>query len=200
MTGEELAIQENRWKEAQSWEKNWHGRCINTYREETKQLVYARKMGLEISDAIDCQNKSIIDIGGGCVSLLLKTKNLRNGMVWDPLFYPDWVYERYEAAGLKYWHGRGENLDPDTIYDEVWIYNCLQHTINPEQVIKSARKRGAVIRIFEWIDIPTNIGHIHTLTEENLDKWLGGKGSVEYLDEYGCNGKAYFGVFKGDPV
>ncbi len=186
------------WDKAQEWEKSWHGKCLNTYREETKQLVYAKKMGLEIDYGIDVKGKSILDIGGGCVSLLLKTRNLKNGTVIDPLEYPSWVYSRYASAKIETIVNKAENLDLEQKYDEVWIYNCLQHVVNPELIIQRAKKVCQTIRIFEWLNIPTNTGHIHELKKEKLDEWLGGKGNIEELNEYGCNGLAYFGVFKGD--
>ena len=35
------------WDDDQQWESEWWGNCVNTYAEETKQLTYAEKMGLE---------------------------------------------------------------------------------------------------------------------------------------------------------
>jgi hypothetical protein len=60
------------------------------------------------------------------------------------------------------------------------------------------RSYSKIIRIFEWIDEPISIGHPQLLTEEKLNKWLGGVGKVERLDESGCHGMAYYGVFLGD--
>lgn len=186
------------WTEAQQWEKDWHGKCLNTYREETKQLVYARYMGLKIGSSIDVEDKSIMDIGGGEVSLLLKTRNLKSGTVIDPLKYPDWVYARYDCAGIKAIVDQAENINTEEVYDECWIYNCLQHTVDPELIIKKALSICKTLRIFEWIDVPTDIGHLHILTEDKLNEWLGQKGNVNYLNDSGCRGRAYFGVFKGN--
>jgi 2-polyprenyl-3-methyl-5-hydroxy-6-metoxy-1,4-benzoquinol methylase len=190
------------WKDAQSWEKDWHGNCVNSIGEELKQLVYARKMGIEITRNaytpynIEMPGKSVLDIGGGAYSLLLKV-NAETKVVIDPLMedFPFWVAARYDGAGIDHRALKGETFKIDKIFDEVWIYNVLQHTENPEEVIKNAKAHGKLIRIFEWIDTPTNIGHIHTLTEENLNSWLGGSGKVEQLNENGCVGKAYYGVF-----
>jgi len=35
------------WQDDNEWERNWWGNCINTYWEETKQCIYASKMGLK---------------------------------------------------------------------------------------------------------------------------------------------------------
>ena len=81
-------------------------------------------------------------------------------------------------------------------YDEVWIYNCLQHTEDPEFIIKNAKRYGKIIRIFEWVNMAINNGHPQLLTEEKLNKWLGGKGKVEQLNgQANCFGKCYYGIF-----
>jgi len=188
--------------ESQEWEKNWWGTCQNTYGEETKQIVYAQKMGLEVyndgSSPFNIRtNKKIMDIGGGPVSMLLKTKT--KGIVIDPCDYPSWVAKRYRCAGIHYCKIKGEDYAPLGIdVDEVWIYNVLQHVENPEKIINKARKAAPIIRLFEWINIGIDEGHPHTLTRENLDKWLGGYGRTEFLNESGCIGECYYGVFNGD--
>ena len=81
------------------------------------------------------------------------------------------------------------------IFDECWIYNVLQHCDVPRKIIQNARKASKLIRIFEWIETGTNEGHIHDLTEKDLNKWLKGEGKVEQLNESGCVGQAYYGIF-----
>jgi len=184
----------------EEWEREWWGNCCNTYGEEEKQLVYARKMGLAFFHNgkspynIDMKGAAVLDIGGGPCSLLLKCVNV-TGMVIDPCGFPEWTYNRYREAGILYRREHGEDWLLSDQSDEAWIYNVLQHTDDPEKVIVNMRRASKLIRIFEWIDTPTNIGHPHTLTEEKLNEWLGGEGKVEVIKEGGCNGKAYYGVF-----
>ena len=95
------------WRRAQAWERDWWGDCLNTYSEEEKQLVYANRMGLvAFHDGkspynFDLGGMSVLDIGGGPCSLLLKCVNFR-GKVIDPLCFPDWVLARYELAGIEF--------------------------------------------------------------------------------------------------
>lgn len=191
------------WKEAQEWERKWHDNCVNSYWEETKQRVYADRMGLVAFHdkgrfpTYDLQGKSILDIGGGPYSLLLKCINV-DGTVVDPCDYPQWTRDRYKESGLTFVQASGEAFGTTKIFDEVWIYNCLQHTENPEKILKNARQYSKIIRLFEWIDTGISDGHLHDLKEEKLNKWLGGIGKVEVLNESGCMGKAYFGIFKGN--
>lgn len=198
------------WNEAQEWEADWHGNCINSLNEELKQIVYAEKMGLFRTPTpktpynYDLEEKSILDIGGGAYSLLLKCVNFSDAYVADPLVkkYPDWVIKRYNSMGIVAVGVSGEDLldkiNEKKIFDEVWIYNVLEHVKDPKKIIKNALAVGNIVRIFEWIETRTNIGHPQTLHQIELDKWLGGEGKVEKVSRNGAVGLAYFGVFKGD--
>lgn len=194
----------NQWKEAQIWESNWWNGCGNTLGEEIKQLMYAERMGLEfVPDEstpyrIEMNGKSVLDVGGGPVSLLLKCVNVR-GKVVDPLEYPAWVRERYKLAGIEYEQKKGEEIKENQIYDECWIYNCLQHVDSPEKIVKIIRRISKIIRVFEWIDLPKCEGHLHTLKAVELNQWFGGQGAVERIKgERDCWGKCYYGIFKGE--
>lgn len=188
------------WQIAQQSEREWWEDCRNTYFEEEKQLKYAEKMGLrripgpKTPYRFDMGGRSVLDIGGGPTSLLLKCDNVR-GIIVDPLEYPQWVYERYKLAGIEYKRGKGEDIDA-TGFDEVWLYNVLQHVEDPQRVIQNARKAGKVVRIFEWVDAQTNQCHIHKLDAASLDLWLGSKGNLEPVNDRESI-KMYFGKFQG---
>ena len=183
-------------------EVEWWNGAQNTYHEETKQLVYASRMGLLASwggahpPTFNLGGRSVVDIGGGPVSLLLKCINYSWATVVDPGRWPDWVHDRYTAAGIGYRQERGEDLTVMNA-DDALIYNVLQHCDDPEKVIASARKCAKTIRLFEWIDIEPYDGHPQTLTKADLEKWLGAAGFATELNEDGCVGRAFYGVFAG---
>ena len=146
----------------------------------------------------DLKGASVLDIGGGSTSLLLKCINFRRAVVIDPCDYPKWIEERYKLTSIAYHKMKAEilpKLARHEIFDECWIYNVLQHCDVPRKIIQNARKASKLIRIFEWIETGTNEGHIHDLTEKDLNKWLKGEGKVEQLNESGCVGQAYYGIF-----
>ena len=58
--------------------------------------------------------------------------------------------------------------EADGTFDEAWIYNCLQHVLNPTQILENAMKVANVVRIFEWVNIDPYEGHLHRLTPELL--------------------------------
>lgn len=188
------------------FEKDYWGDCCNTFFEERKHYVYARLMGIPIVHEVylDAAGKSILDIGGGPVSMLLKTVNPGpTMMVADPIEYPSWVYARYAARDIgcivkagEYLKGQDATRMLSNLFDEVWIYNVLQHAFDPELVVRNARKLAPVIRIFEWIDFPPHAGHPHMLRENILNAWLDGRGYVEWLARDGCYGNSFSGVFQ----
>ena len=182
------------------FEKAFWGDCCNTLDEEAKHYVYARLMGIplycpggSISCGFSVGKKSILDLGGGPVSMLLKTKQFTKAKVVDPITYPKWTAERYAAHGIELQVAKAEQIC-ESGWDEVWIYNCLQHVDDPELILHNALQAGKIVRIFEWIDIPAHDGHPHELTRKNLYLWLGTKGNTVNLSESGCYGHAYFAV------
>ena len=168
------------------FEADYWGDCCNTFDEDQKHYVYGHYMGLKAQGySFDVSGQRIIDIGGGPTSMLLKCLNLKQGLVVDPLAYPKWTRERYRARGIRVEVQPGEQLDHSG-WDEAWIYNCLQHTQDPQEIIRRARASARRLRIFEWIDVPAHPGHPHELTEANLNEWCAGKGGTVTLNERGC--------------
>ena len=193
-----------------AFELSFWGNCCNTHWEETKHFVYAARMGLPCyappsfaAFCFDCRGASVLDIGGGPTSMLLKARNFARAAVVDPLKYPEWVYARYACHGVKAYAIRGEDLQGEHVaWDEAWVYNCLQHTDDPARIIANARKIARTIRLFEWVDIPPHEGHPQMITAPLLRSWLGvgpNEGKVEELNESGCVGRAFSGVFGDTP-
>ena len=179
------------------FEMEYWGNCVNTFDEDQKHFVYAKFMEIQQSHySFDAKNKRILDIGGGPSSMLLKCKNLNEGKVCDPIDYPLWTKIRYAVHNISVEVQPGEEVN-EKGWDEVWIYNCLQHVESVEKIIENAKRAAPVLRIFEWLDIPAHEGHPVELTKELLDHVIGlpGSGTV-MLNESGCYGKAYYGVFK----
>lgn len=185
---------------AQDFEAAWWGDCTNTFGEEAKQLTYASRMGL-LSEprngrwpVYDLGGRSVLDIGGGPVSMLLKCENLGSSTVVDPCAYPNWVERRYLRAGIALRRTGAEDYR-GAFSDEAWMYNVLQHVVSPREVIETAKSCAAVLRIFEWLEMEPCEGHPHTLHADELNDWIGGNGTVEYVNENGAVGLAYYGVF-----
>lgn len=192
------------WEKAQSAEADFWGTCADTSDEEYKQRQYATLMGIDgykesqglRAERYNLRGRSVLDLGGGPVSMLLKCENRGRSVVVDPTSFPEWVLGRYEAAGIEFICKPAEGLALDGTFDEVWIYNVLQHVQDPEAVIATAKRYGGVVRIFEWVDIPADEKHPHTLTRAGLDKWLECKGRVDDVSWHPYK-NAYTAVIQG---
>jgi hypothetical protein len=183
------------------FEKQYWNTCVNTFDEDQKHYVYARYMQLKnYGYSFDVNNKSILDIGGGPTSILLKCINLKKGKVVDPIDYPQWTKDRYAIHNVDVEVNSGENIN-EKGWDEVWIYNCLQHVEDPEKIINNGLKAGKVLRLFEWVNIPPHPGHPHELTSSFFYNILRDiahikTASVVTLSESGCYGTAFYGTFE----
>ena len=190
------------WDDHQESEKSFWGDCSNTHGEEQKQLIYMSRMGFkQFHDGntpynYDGTGLSILDIGGGPVSPLLKFKNTKRRVVQEPCEYPEWVQGRYRSAQIELFQMPGEIMFFNGMFDLVFIMNCLQHTKDPAKIINNALRAlvpGGKLHMFEWIDIPAHQGHPQCLTQENLDAWTGMKGTVETIKgDNECFGKCWY--------
>ena len=169
-------------------EKNFWGNCCNTYQEEEKHYKLLRFLGLDYYLKnrywIQAPAENILDVGGGPTSILLKTIGLKKGKIVDPLEYPFWVVQRYSAHNIEYDQKPAEDMF-ESGWGEVWMYNVLQHCIDPEKIIKNCLKAGKIFRFFDWIDTPIYDGHPHSLSAAQLDNWMGQPGTVIDLPEWG---------------
>lgn len=188
-----------KWKEHSEWERKWWYGCVNTFDEQLKQeQIYVPYMKLNQFAAhrkfFDLKGMSVLDMGGGPVSLLLRCYNFKRAVVVDPCDYPKWVTERYKQANIEYIKEMGETAEfSGSKFDEVWIYNVLQHVQNSVKVIETAKKYGKKIRVFENLEIGIYKGHPHNLTREALDEAFGKEGLV---DNKGNGQIWYYGVFR----
>ena len=195
--------EQRQWEEAQVFERDWWGNCANTVWEDVKQMNLAKYLGLKIvpnaytNFRIPLSGQSVLDIGGGPSSILLKCENV-SGTVIDPCNYPEWVGMRYKEAGINYHRIKGEDIPINLEYDEVWIYNVLQHTQDPKCFVEKALAVSGIIRVFEWVEIGTNDGHPHSFTKEILEGYFKGEGKVVNLNSGGLYGKAFYGIFLGE--
>jgi SAM-dependent methyltransferase len=191
--------------EAEFW-----GNCydMNALGEIVKQTTYGYEMGIfdeycdEYSD-IDLDGASVIDIGSGPWSLLLRCYNSGKLTAVDPIPWPPSVLRRYATYGIEFIQKGGEEVGDLPIADEVWMYNCLQHVEDPIKVLENCKKIGRRIRIFEWLNTPVDTYHLHTLTKELLMKGLDGTATerVRVINLTGrCQGTAFVGSFIANPI
>lgn len=192
-----VAINRARWQEAQTFERSWWLSARDQHQTEIEKSFYVAQL-LRISEGRP--KASVIDIGCGPLSLLLRVP-VAKGAALDPLNFAD-LEESYADAGLRRIWKTGEELSPeDGHFDEAWIYNCLQHVIDPLLVLKNAMQVADLVRIFEWVFIKPYLGHPHELTPQMLQSpfeaegWRVLLGGTNYIDMPGLNGNYFVGIF-----
>jgi len=206
------SISTEEWQKHNGWETSWWDNCVNTFDEQLKQQIYADYMKINQfakhtsnfnyqgvqqtrgTSYFDLGGKSILDIGGGPVSLLLRCQNFKRAVVLDPCPYPDWITERYKSAGIELIKKCAEDSVIIDWFDEVWIYNVLQHVKDPIEVIKFAKRSGNKIRVCEPLNVGECMGHPHNLTKELLDKAFGKVGMTADVNNL-IKGNMYYGIF-----
>jgi hypothetical protein len=168
--------------EEYKFESEYWGNCVNTLDEDIKHFLYASVMGIPrvTPYSLSIGGRRILDIGGGPSSMLLQVSDHGGSKVIDPIEWPSWTIDRYKSHNIEFEQLTGEEIN-ETGWDEVWIYNCLQHTIDPGKIIENAKKAAPVLRIFEWLDIPAHDGHPQELTKNLLDEWIGQSGSTTHV-------------------
>lgn len=197
--------------DTQEHEAEFWGNCLNlqTWNEFIKQEMYGREMRL-ITDygdgagEYDMRGNSVLDIGGGPVSMTLRCNNAIRLVVADPIKWPASTQRRYRNYGIQFVRVPGEELPQSLgLFEEVWIYNVLQHVNDPLEVIRRASKHLAnagILRIFEWINIPADKCHPHVLTPELLRDGLQDLQEVRVTiptinDYWTPNAQAFVGIF-----
>lgn len=147
------------WKAAQVWERAWWLGNPWHYQSEIEKSEAVAQL-LMIGDV---SGKRVLDIGCGPLSLLLRHP-AKEAVALDPIDYGTELEAAYAKAGIQRIIGKGEDFDGSG-FDEVWIYNCLQHVEDPRAVLLAARRASCgIVRVFEWVDIPPYQGHLHTIT------------------------------------
>lgn len=187
------------WQAAQAGERKFHVEALDWRpAEAVKRAAYAELMGIG-----SAPHGKVLDIGCGPESLLLVTPHAAGSAGLDPLRFTDEDEAKYAAHGItRFIQPAEEPLPEDAgVFDEAWVYNCLQHTIDPAKVLDNLKGRVKVVRIFEWCNIPTDTLHLHMLTVEKLREWMAGWRCIaERTDRFSddvrsLHGDYYCGVF-----
>ena len=108
-------------------------------------------------------NKSVIEVGPAKISGLCFCKNYGDAYLIEPLIFEDTLVF-YRGKGITIIHEPVETCDLPKV-NMVWMFNLLQHVIDPHTVIEKLKGCAEEIYFFEPIDVPTDEKHIHSLGE-----------------------------------
>ena len=201
-----VGVSNEAWLGHQEDERKFWAYDKNVSYGQVKEQAYVPFLGLDKlrkGPYFDLKGMSILDIGGGPVSLLLRCVNFSKGVVLDPCTFEDWILERYKKNDIEFIKHKAEDWEPSQMFDEVWIYNVLQHVQDPDKVVAMAKRAARKIRVFEWRETPLTGGHPHTFTTEDFDRLFGKRGNARNVTKddmlydliHNTEEKFYWGVF-----
>ena len=169
-----------RWQSAQVAERRYHMELMDPALERSLHRGIAGLLRLTRDEVAPC---TVLDVASGPLSLL-HDYPARVGTALDPLHFGDFE-QAYERAGIVRVHETAEAFTPiQRQWDEVWMYNCLQHVAQPGVVLgKLTTWARARIRLFEWVEQPTSVVHLHTLQRAEIAAVLWSKGWQPALNE-----------------
>ena len=195
--------QQQLWEEAQQWERTWWLSNPQRYRIEIeKGDIVAGWLGIK-----SMPTTTVIDIGCGPFSLLQRVVTGPSCAV-DPIDYGP-LELGYQAAGISRILCRGEDLVANLggrVFDEAWIYNCLQHVEDPRVILQQAMLAAKRVRLFEWVNIPPYTGHLQMLTQDLLREpfltagWRSDFQISGTASNWGLDGEFYAGSFRSPDV
>lgn len=166
------AISLERWQQAQTAERAQHtlGYIEGILHYSNSYKHYFRFVGL----GNDLGGLNVIEIGPADFPALNECRGDGLLVVVEPL--PSEILERickekgielinvpFEEAEIKIPAGT----------TEIWLFNVMQHIIDPDKFIERAKNTADRIRFFEPIDQPVTEYHPHTYTLTDYQKYFG---------------------------
>jgi hypothetical protein len=127
---------------------------------------------------IDVSGKWVVEIGPADFPALAYCNDFQRGVVVEPM--PSLLLQR--CAKLSDHIYVLERPAEEFILDlyparspfvEVWLFNVLQHVMDPDLIIRNAQKYADVIRFFEPLNYGTDVCHLHNFTLEDFRNWFG---------------------------
>jgi 2-polyprenyl-3-methyl-5-hydroxy-6-metoxy-1,4-benzoquinol methylase len=191
------AISLTQWKGAQEFERSWWVGARDQHPIEIEKSFYVAQL-LRISEG--SPNATVIDVGSGPLSLLLRVP-VKAGTALDPIHFGD-LELAYRQRGIARLIKPAEELSAaDGRFDEAWIYNCLQHVIDPELILQNVMRSVRLVRLFEWVYMRPYQGHPHELTPQMLQQpfqkagWSVLLSRTNFIDVHGLHGNYFVGIF-----
>lgn len=159
-----MVVTREQWLKAQEAERAFHNEDFDAgyahYAESYDQ--YFKWLGIER----DQKGKKIVEIGPADFPALAYCSNYHpRSFIIEPM-----PSDHLKRFGIPISTEIAEFLHYTA--DEVWLFNVLQHVIDPNEIVKRAKEGATVIRFFEPINYGIDTCHPWNLTKEMFDKWF----------------------------
>ena len=153
----ELSLRE-RWDIAQSKERSQEQPI--TYEEGLQHYMQAyEKYFSYVGRHPDLDGKSVLEIGCSNYAAIPFCDRYGKSYVLDPLDSES-LRRQIKDKNIEFINEPAEEVDFPKV-DEVWLFNVLQHTMDPDLIIKKSKEAAKVVRFFEPIECPTDECHLH---------------------------------------
>lgn len=186
-----MVITKERWQDAQIFEIGFH-----KYDMDEGLRIYGLSYSnhfkyLEIPE--DLQGGKIIEIGCAGFPALYFRKNYK-GVVIEPLEI-ETLGIICKEKGIERIKAAVEDIDlPDC--DEIWLFNVMQHIIDPELFVLKCKESAKVIKYFEPIDYPVCEYHPHTFSMDDFTRWFGGPKLYNDFVPHFHDAECAYGIWK----
>jgi hypothetical protein len=158
-----------KWRRAQQAERAYH---TGTLEDGVKHYKHTYEEYFRYTDtATDQTGKTIIEIGCADVPGLYYCQGYRAGVIIEPM--PSEILKTLvKNLPIVISESPAEDVLFPTV-DEVWLFNVLQHVIDPDVIINKAKEAAKVVRFFEPVNDGIDECHLHTFTFEYFVRHFG---------------------------
>lgn len=169
-----IAITKDRWEEAQKEEIKDH---LVGYGKEFYTKTYETIFSFLNLHKNEFLEKIVVEVGPAFYPALLDVKT-KKAIIVEPLFdqFPENIKKLFIENNIFCISKPLEETSKEELKsDEIWLFNVLQHVIDPDLFLKKCMESSKIIRIFEPINWPTNIAHPHSFSFEYFENIFAGK-------------------------
>ena len=164
-----MNISNERWQQAQAEERKQH-----TYSYDEGVLHYKKSYDnylKYLGTDYNHEGKTIVEIGCADFPALQHVK-AKCRVVIEPM--PSYNLGLIcNLNGIHLLDYAVENMFALPDSDEIWLFNVLQHVIDPDKFIEKCKASTKLIRFFEPLNYPADVCHPHVLTEADFTRWFG---------------------------
>ena len=195
-------ISHERWIQAQEAEivESWDHRPEISFDGFSKVFMY-----LGVDPKTSFKDQTIVEVAAGSVPALMMVEGAKRRVAIEPLMACDkWKKQKETclATGVEIVAEAYEYVDIDTNVgvDETWLFNALEHVIDPVEQMKKAMETSQRVRLFEATNsLPPSIAHPHSITKDLIESVMGEFGQVYIggsIEENFHQSDCYYGTWE----
>jgi len=162
-------ISNETWQQAQINERKQH---VDPFEKGQSSYFHAYQQYFQhIGLFFNLEGKSIIEIGPADHPALGFCKNYSKSYVIEPM--PSSHLARILSdKNIELIKKPAENYKFPKV-NEVWLFNVLQHVIDPDVIIEKSKEAADIIRFFEPINMGRDKCHLHSFNAKYFKDYFG---------------------------